>query len=195
MKEKLSSPRNAEAGEPVSPAPVPVPPAPVVAPPAPAPAPPPPAAVLPPAPPPAPAAPPAPVPAPAPPPAPVPAPAPPPAPVPPVQYVATTPTRTPAATLPFSPQTQELFQALEPEELAYAKTIADWFRAEGYPSLARCAPALVRDGYDTVESLHHLEVDEIAELEGVKKGHRKQLAKLCVELRHAKAAAATGGPK
>ena len=115
--------------------------------------------------------------------------------MPPVQYVATTPTRTPAATLPFSPQTQELFQALEPEELAYAKTIADWFRAEGYPSLARCAPALVRDGYDTVESLHHLEVDEIAELEGVKKGHRKQLAKLCVELRHAKAAAATGGPK
>ena len=115
--------------------------------------------------------------------------------MPPVQYVATTPTRTPAATQPFSPQTQELFQALEPEELEYANAIADWFRAEGYPSLARCAPALVRDGYDTVESLHHLEVDEIAELEGVKKGHRKQLAKLCVELRHAKAAAATGGPK
>ena len=79
--------------------------------------------------------------------------------------LSTTPTRTPAATLPFSPQTQELFQALEPEELAYAKTIADWFRAEGYPSLARCAPALVRDGYDTVESLHHLEDDEIAERE------------------------------
>ena len=110
-----------------------------------------------------------------------------------MQYVAT-PTKTPAA-LPFSPQTQELFQALEPEELAYANKIAEWFRAEGYPSLARCAPALVRDGYDTVEALHHLEEDEIAELEGVKKGHRKQLAKLCVELRHAKAAAATGGPK
>ena len=121
------------------------------------------------------------------------APPPPPAPVPPVQYVAT-PTKTPAA-LPFSPQTRELFQALEPEELAYANKIAEWFRAEGYPSLARCAPALVRDGYDTVDSLHHLEEDEIAELEGVKKGHRKQLAKLCVELRHAKAAAATGGPK
>ena len=226
VKERLSSPKNAEAGEPASsPAPVPVPPAPVVAPPvpappppapvvappapappppaplvappAPAPAPPPPVAVLPPAPP-APAPPPVPVPAPAPPSAPVavapPAPPPPPpAPVPPVQYVAT-PTKTPAA-LPFSPQTQELFQALEPEELEYANAIAEWFRAEGYPSLARCAPALVRDGYDTVESLHHLEEDEIAELDGVKKGHRKQLTKLCVELRHAKAAAATGGPK
>ena len=89
---------------------------------------------------------------------------PPPAPVPPVQYVET-PTRTPAA--PLSLQTPELFQGLSPEELGYATTIAAWFKAKGYPSLARCAPALVRDGFDTVESLLELDADAIAQLDGI----------------------------
>ena len=152
-----------------SPDPVPPPPAPVVAPPPPAPAPPPPVAVLPPA--------------------PVTALAPaPPTPVPPVQYVET-PTRMPAA--PLSPQTPELFQGLSPEELGYATTIAEWFKAKGYPSLARCAPALVRDGYDTVGSLLELDADAIAQLDGLKRGHRKQLAKLAAEL----CQEASGGPK
>ena len=110
---------------------------------------------------------------------------PPPAPVPPVQYVET-PTRTPAA--PLSPQTPELFQGLSPEELGYATTIAAWFKAKGYPSLARCAPALVRDGFDTVESLLELDADAIAQLDGLKRGHRKQLAKLAAQ-------EAPGGPK
>ncbi|KAH8092981.1 hypothetical protein JL720_5152 [Aureococcus anophagefferens] len=80
-----------------------------------------------------------------------------------------------------------------PREKNAAGKLVDYFAAHGYASLAPCAPALVEDGFDTLEALSTLTEEDALALPNVRRGHAKLLAVVAKRVANDLAEAALAG--